>query len=55
MVLVGFNFNHRVGDPFQHEQWSGAKGIADQDIPEIALWWDKMVFIIRCPHAFGTI
>ncbi|OGV68878.1 MAG: hypothetical protein A3K19_06650 [Lentisphaerae bacterium RIFOXYB12_FULL_65_16] len=36
-ILGGFNFNHRVGEGFYGEQWSGAKGILD-DLPEIGLW-----------------
>lgn len=37
-VLGGFNFNHRIGDGFYNEQWSGAKGILDDVLPEVGLW-----------------
>lgn len=37
-VLGGFNFNHRVGEGFYGEQWSGAKGIADDLLPEVGVW-----------------
>lgn len=37
-VLGGFNFNHRIGDGFYFEQWSGAKGILDDVLPEVGLW-----------------
>ncbi|NUQ02085.1 MAG: hypothetical protein HUU35_19740, partial [Armatimonadetes bacterium] len=37
-MLGGFNFNHRVGDGFYLEQWSGAKGILDDLLPEVGLW-----------------
>lgn len=37
-MLGGFNFNHRVGDPFQYEQWGGAKGIVSDLLPEVGLW-----------------
>ncbi len=36
--LGGFNFNHRVGDSFAQEQWSGAKGILDEVLPEVGVW-----------------
>lgn len=37
-MLGGFNFNHRVGMGFFLEQWSGAKGILDDVLPEVGLW-----------------
>jgi hypothetical protein len=37
-MLGGFNFNHRVGDGFFNEQWSGARGILDDVLPESAIW-----------------
>lgn len=37
-VLGGFNFNHRIGEGFYGEQWSGAKGILDDVLPEVGLW-----------------
>ncbi|MBN1672660.1 MAG: hypothetical protein JXR37_16580 [Kiritimatiellae bacterium] len=37
-VLGGFNFNHRVSMGFFQEQWSGAKGILDDVLPEVGLW-----------------
>lgn len=37
-MLGGFNFNHRVGDGFFLEQWSGARGILDDALPEVGLW-----------------
>jgi len=37
-ILGGFNFNHRVGDGFAIEQWSGAKGILDDTLPEVGVW-----------------
>jgi hypothetical protein len=37
-VLGGFNFNHRIEDGFYFEQWSGAKGILDDVLPEVGLW-----------------
>jgi hypothetical protein len=38
IMLGGFNFNHRVGEGFYHEQWGGAKGILDDILPEVGLW-----------------
>jgi hypothetical protein len=40
-ILGGFNFNHRVGQGFHNEQWSGAKGLMDGLQPEVALWSEK--------------
>jgi len=37
-MLGGFNFNHRIGEGFYLEQWSGAKGILDDVLPEVAVW-----------------
>ena len=37
-MLGGFNFNHRVGEGFYGEQWSGAKGILQDVLPEVGLW-----------------
>ncbi len=37
-MLGGFNFNHRVGEGFYLEQWSGAKGIVHDALPEVGLW-----------------
>ena len=37
-MLGGFNFNHRVGEGFYFEQWSGAKGILDDVLPEVGVW-----------------
>jgi len=37
-MLGGFNFNHRVAEGFYLEQWSGAKGILDDVLPEIGVW-----------------
>ena len=37
-MLGGFNFNHRVGMGFFMEQWSGAKGILDDVLPEVGIW-----------------
>ncbi len=37
-ILGGFNFNHRVADGFYNEQWSGAKGILDNVLPEVGIW-----------------
>lgn len=37
-ILGGFNFNHRVGDGFFLEQYSGAKGILDDVLPEVGVW-----------------
>ncbi len=39
-MLGGFNFNHRVGEGFYFEQWSGAKGIVHDVLPEVGLWSD---------------
>ncbi|MEA3402710.1 MAG: hypothetical protein U9R79_15835 [Armatimonadota bacterium] len=39
-MLGGFNFNHRVGEGFYFEQWSGAKGILHDDLPEVGMWSD---------------
>ncbi|MGC9319619.1 MAG: hypothetical protein ACP5KN_16430, partial [Armatimonadota bacterium] len=39
-MLGGFNFNHRVGEGFYFEQWSGAKGILHDDLPEVGVWSD---------------
>jgi hypothetical protein len=40
-MLGGFNFNHRVGEGFYFEQWSGAKGILDNILPEVGVWAGK--------------
>jgi len=37
-MLGGFNYNHRVGEGFYGEQWSGAKGIVGDVLPEVGLW-----------------
>ena len=37
-MLGGFNFNHRVGQGFDNEQWGGARGILDDVLPEVGLW-----------------
>ena len=37
-MLGGFNFNHRVGEGFYLEQWSGAKGLVHDVLPEVGLW-----------------
>jgi len=40
-MLGGFNFNHRVGEGFYLEQFSGAKGILHDVLPEVGLWADE--------------
>ncbi len=37
-MLGGFNFNHRVGEGFYLEQYSGAKGLVDSALPEVGVW-----------------
>lgn len=37
-IVGGFNFGHRIGNSFSHEQWGGARGILDDRLPEVALW-----------------
>lgn len=37
-MLGGFNFNHRIGEGFYLEQWSGAKDIVHDALPEVGLW-----------------
>ncbi len=39
-MLGGFNFNHRVAEGFYGEQWSGARGILHDDLPEVGIWAD---------------
>lgn len=41
-MLGGFNFNHRIGEGFYNEQWRGARGIADDGLPEVGLWADTL-------------
>lgn len=41
-LLGGFNFNHRVGEGFYGEQWSGARGILADVLPEVGLWSDPV-------------
>lgn len=36
-LISGFNFNHRIGQGTQSEQWGGAKGIVNSQAPEIAI------------------
>ncbi len=37
-LVGGFNFGHRIGGSFRHEQWGGAKYILSDKLPEIAAW-----------------
>jgi hypothetical protein len=40
-ILGGFNFNHRVGEGFYFEQWSGAKGIVHDVLPQVGVWFGE--------------
>ncbi|MBN2643818.1 MAG: hypothetical protein JXR78_19375, partial [Victivallales bacterium] len=37
-IIGGTNFNHRVVDGFDKEQWHGARGLVDSHIAEVGLW-----------------